>query len=241
MYIGKKLKMLRLSNNLTQEQLSDSLKVSQSYYSSIEKGKKPVSEKLLNMLLEIFKLDKTYFEGANEQEHDLNEVTFTRGKKEGVSEGVTLNSVSNKLGVNYSLPPMPDIESELDKKTFESSLEMIKMLTIDFATSNDELSQLYRDISALNRFERVLENLDFYYFDKITTQEWSASHYVTSHSIDYQSYKDSVFDELKNLEEFAKPVRKLVESIRTFYIEIADIDHHEAIKKSIMSVRKSQE
>lgn len=59
--IGKKLRYLRIENNLTQEEVSFSVKISRDHLSNIENGKYPINLKNLYKLSCFYKVDLKYF------------------------------------------------------------------------------------------------------------------------------------------------------------------------------------
>ena len=59
--IGKKIKLLRISNKLNQNDLSKILNLSRSQISNLENGKRNVSIMQLEKICEYFKIDMSYF------------------------------------------------------------------------------------------------------------------------------------------------------------------------------------
>ena len=59
--IGKKIKLLRISNKLNQNDLSKILNLSRSQISNLENGKRNVSIIQLEKICEYFKIDMSYF------------------------------------------------------------------------------------------------------------------------------------------------------------------------------------
>ena len=59
--IGRRLKKLRIENDLSQEDVSFSVKISRDHLSNIENGKYPVNIKTLYKLSEFFKVELKYF------------------------------------------------------------------------------------------------------------------------------------------------------------------------------------
>ena len=59
--IGKKIKNLRIENNLTQEELAYEIKISRDSLSNIENGKYPINIKNLYKFSKYFKVEMKYF------------------------------------------------------------------------------------------------------------------------------------------------------------------------------------
>lgn len=51
------LKVIRAMNDLTQEQMAEKLGITRSYYSSIEKGRKPMTPSVFLKIIKVFGLD----------------------------------------------------------------------------------------------------------------------------------------------------------------------------------------
>ncbi|WP_149912725.1 helix-turn-helix domain-containing protein [Sphingobacterium cavernae] len=106
MYVGKKLKELRVQLDMNQTQMADTLSVSQSYYSSIEKGKKPITNRLMNMIIEKFDLDRGYFGLESISKNITNEGILLGGDMGGNGDIIAFNKAYevNKLAfyLNHS-------------------------------------------------------------------------------------------------------------------------------------------
>lgn len=59
--LGRRLKALRIDNNLTQDELSYAVKISRDHLSNIENGKYPINIKNLYKLAVYFNVDIKYF------------------------------------------------------------------------------------------------------------------------------------------------------------------------------------
>ena len=59
--IGRKIKCLRLENNLTQDELAFQIKMSRDHLSNIENGKYPINIKNLYKFCKYFNVDMKYF------------------------------------------------------------------------------------------------------------------------------------------------------------------------------------
>ena len=59
--IGKKLKNLRLAKNLSQEQVSLTIKISRDHLSNIENGKYPINIKTLHKLCDFYEIELEQF------------------------------------------------------------------------------------------------------------------------------------------------------------------------------------
>ena len=59
--IGRRLKSLRLEQNLSQEVVAAKVKISRDHLSNLENGKYPINIKTLYKLSEFFEVDLKYF------------------------------------------------------------------------------------------------------------------------------------------------------------------------------------
>lgn len=59
--LGRRLRNLRLENELTQDEVAYAVKISRDHLSNIELGKYPINLKNLYKLAEFFKVDIKYF------------------------------------------------------------------------------------------------------------------------------------------------------------------------------------
>ena len=59
--LGRRLKALRIDNNLTQDELAYAVKISRDHLSNIENGKYPINLKNLYKLATYFNVDIKYF------------------------------------------------------------------------------------------------------------------------------------------------------------------------------------
>jgi DNA-binding XRE family transcriptional regulator len=103
MYVGKKIKALRVELGLMQEDFANELKISQSYYSSIERGKKKISDKLKSDIIKKYGLLNDYFVGGENIIKGRVLKNNLGGKNVGGNEGVTENnSTDNGILKKYS-------------------------------------------------------------------------------------------------------------------------------------------
>lgn len=59
--LGKKVRNLRIKNNITQQELADILKISRVHICNIENGRRGMNLEQLNVLCKYFKIDLSYF------------------------------------------------------------------------------------------------------------------------------------------------------------------------------------
>lgn len=64
--LGIKIRKIRELRNFSQDYVADKLSLSQSYYSDLENGKKPVSEKKLDLISKIFEVDPEVIKSFND-------------------------------------------------------------------------------------------------------------------------------------------------------------------------------
>jgi transcriptional regulator with XRE-family HTH domain len=64
--LGIKVRKIRELRNFSQDYVADKLSLSQSYYSDLENGKKPVSEDKLNQIAKIFEVEPEIIKEFND-------------------------------------------------------------------------------------------------------------------------------------------------------------------------------
>lgn len=104
MYVGKKIKQLRVDLNLSQEEFAEKLNVSQSYFSAIERGKKQISNKMLSKVCDVFGVNRSYFFGGGDQSN----ASTLMGKNMGVNMGVFGNNRNGKKEFTHPSPTSDD-------------------------------------------------------------------------------------------------------------------------------------
>lgn len=81
MEIGKRIRNFRITNNLTQAQLAESLDISTNFVSEVETGKKNISLEILCRLCQNYNLSADYIllgkDFSSSSQHTLSEFLFS--------------------------------------------------------------------------------------------------------------------------------------------------------------------
>lgn len=199
MYISKKLKQLRLSLSYKQEEMAEALGVSQSYYSSIERGKKQASKILLTKINNKWNIDLDYFEGKNV---DLNEII--QDKIVGGNVG------DNMWGYNGN-----STSSRKEKLIYALGEKMLDSIRKD----NPELFKIREDMLYLPAFSYALEEV----FENLFQPKLYSNLYFNEvlHK-DYSNFKSQIISDLEDLKPYGRAFSDLSIAIKNFYKNMKD-------------------
>ena len=216
MYVGKKLKQLRLSLELNQTEMSNALSLSQSYYSAVEAGKRKITQKMITNIIEKWNIDSNYFI-SNKQ--DL--VSDKLGGTNIANAGGMLGGVSMDTNIKASLV-IPDNNKVIPTNTKQKGKEaFFNKLSELYLINNPDIRELKLAVSELSGFEYILsETLKKYYYD--FTPEITSS--------DSETIQEHVYNNLKQLERLRpieKPLLKLADAIKNFYKEMLEAGDEE--------------
>lgn len=92
----KRLKQLREDNNFTQKQVSDYLKIDQSYLSKIEKGERNLSDIAFNDLCLLYNCSPSYLLGESD-EYEPPKLAFRADEKVDLFTISKMNQIINHL------------------------------------------------------------------------------------------------------------------------------------------------
>ena len=230
MYVGKKLKNLRLSLDLNQTEMAASLNLSQSYYSAVEIGKREISKKMIQKIQEKYKIDGGYF--------SANNIDFLNKKLGGYFGGSNVGAVLKKTLSNED-NNYEDLEiekllnigkhKEADRQNrwdvIRKEKKYNELLFLELSSENSELIELYTVIKAVMDFEFTLENIEkSKVFEIMALFE---THY-TYHDFNvisptYKEYKRIRETELSKLLPYKPIFQKLSDAIRLFQKEMQKI------------------
>lgn len=94
--IGEKLKKLRISNDYTQKQVADYLKIDQGHLSNIERGKRNTTIDIIEKLCDLYNCSLDYLLGESDY-YKAPEITFRGNKK---NKNLTLIAKMNEIMKN---------------------------------------------------------------------------------------------------------------------------------------------
>jgi transcriptional regulator with XRE-family HTH domain len=141
MYGGKKLKQLRQYLGLGQQEVATILNVSQPYYSAIERGKKPITNKLLEEISLKFEIDKEYFSSSTLK--PIQEYKGVRTKEYIGGNSGGLNSEAKNNQVPFYTGYFEENKIDFYYRHPENSLNKLLSVAID------ELKSSYNDYHKL--------------------------------------------------------------------------------------------
>jgi transcriptional regulator with XRE-family HTH domain len=204
-YVGKDLKKLRQKIELSQEQMAEELGVSQSYYSSIESGKKPISQKMESLIVEKWPV---HWIIATNKDEDKPKHYFG-----GIDRGYT------------EQPGAFDLAKE------GGYLKM--KLTADIQANHKEVFELYNALNELDFLSRTLANfLPVITLENIgnpsTYLKWKNG-LANNHplKLDYKTYQENVIGHLQSIKNHKSDIVKFRKQLLDFLSKMRplDIDH----------------
>lgn len=249
MYVGKKIKRLRQHLDLTQEEFSSLLEISRPYYSSIESGKKEISNKMLNIIKDKWGIDESYFEKEN-SDIEAQLVGVKKPKLVGDISGYLTGGNSEKT--DFSESNREHLKNLYARAQFSKSLD-------NYYTSDpigikskrlDDLKESY-----LKKVERELEKQDFELYDLLSTinksevslevasdiynnylknipDPFDIFRYIDAKNnqehipdnIDYKQFKIDFINYLKEIAPFVDAIKEFHKSIENFISKLKALD-----------------
>jgi|GEM_PF-2084758 len=227
MYAGKKLRQLRLKLDKSQDEMAVDLGVSRSYYSAIEIGKRKISKKMIDKIIEIYKIDGGYFSNEKEQNVSNN----LGGNIGGVHVGVGIKRAKSKGVKSYdeleidklmSIGKQQEIDRQNRWDVIRKEKKYNELLFAELAAENSELIELYNTIKSVIDFEFTLENIEnSMVFEIMALFETHYSYRDFSVELpNYKEYKQIRETELAKLLPFAEIFKNLSVAIEIFRKEM---------------------
>lgn len=210
--VGARIRALRNFLKLTQQQFADKVSVSRSMLSQIESGASmPTVETLLN-IHEVFDVDPNFW-FSNDAVMLTNDVSKT-GKSDVL--------VDNSRPLDY-----------WNEKNFYLKHQFEKRVYLDLLKNHPDLGTLYSQINDLGAFRFVIENLFHYYFNSIDMKLHSSERFLKDNQFDYESYKQSIIEELSKWEPIREIIGDLKAAIDSFYQQFKQFDSENVIAGSL--------
>ncbi len=234
MYVGKKLRQLRLSLDINQTEMANSLDLSQSYYSAVEAGKRKISKKMIEKITEKYKLNEGYFSNESTKNNPNN----MRGNYEGVLEGV-VNKMAEKKGLggeNKSIFAMVKLMEKLisgDVSDMKNE-DLMKVLLEETSKWEDKTINYYFKLIEDNKANRpelteikktaadVITNA--YLLSKISTAYLDSVLNENISFTDYESFKANRIANFEKLLPYKEALEPLAAALRKFLIDFAPFD-----------------
>lgn len=227
MYAGRILKKLRQDLGFNQDDMALQIGVSQSYYSSIERGKKQISKKLMEKIIRKWNLSSSFFETEKGGVSEKNIGGFNGGILGGYES--SNNDVADLDEWNLHRSINAGGNDPHTKIPFYLSRHISKKLILDIINRKDEISNLDNYKTTISAFQYIIENIDFYYFKPVNEAQNEMYKFYDGKNFDYEGYYNSVISELQKLLKFKPAFDKLATAINEFYEEMKDIDEHNIV------------
>lgn len=200
MYVGKKIRQLRNKLDLTQNEFAIQLGISQAYYSDIERGKKPISGRILEKINKKWNIDPSY---------------FSRVESENISQINSKNDVGVNVGVNVGVEALQ--KPHLEKNNSFRLFALMKGKS-PFLIDNAEPETINID-STLNTFfsvSMVSEHIIEHYLSPL----WEISE---TKDIDYKEFIKKYFERLNSYKPYSKTFSDFIEAFNKFCKEMHDL------------------
>lgn len=200
MYVGKKIKQLRNELEFTQEEFATQLGISQAYYSDIERGKKPISGRLLDKMKKNWDIGDSYFKSDQE----IKNTSKYNKKNGGVNVGVN-------VGVNT-----PKMLSLAENRSFR--LFGLMKGNAPFLIDNATTETIKTDVT-LNKFFGVSMAAD-HIIEKYLNPLLEISE---AENIDYKEFIKKYFEKLTSYKPYSKPFMDFIEAFEKFCKEMYNL------------------
>ncbi|HEK20677.1 helix-turn-helix domain-containing protein [Mucilaginibacter sp.] len=208
MYGGKKLRQLRQHLGLNQDEFATELKISQPYYSAIESGKKPITNKILDQLRVKWQIKKEYFAADNNK---------------FASEIMGVENGGNIGGIDGGNRFLESIKKSLIKQS--PRMEFVYKATEDLKSSNPELMELRYNVSSLAALLIDAENIYITYLQGAISDDIKAD--------TYKEYKAKLTDHLSNFTKYSKAINPFISCLKAFILEFHNFDKSKVIEHTI--------
>lgn len=242
MYAGAQIKRIRQSLEFNQEEMANILGISQSYYSSIEKGKKPITDKLLQAYYDklgvIIHKKSSYYDGGQvTNNYGGIDIDIHGGISDILKPKVIEFKKMYKRSDQSSSQRQSTKRDEWISKTVSENLDMPVMLDInvtnklilDIKSMNNEITRIWDAIHEITSLENIIESIEYTYFKDVISAQSEKIKYYDGKSFDYLSYKENVINEYKKCLKYLSALEKFSKAIDVFYKEFSELDEKNVI------------
>lgn len=191
MYAGKKLRQLRQGLDLTQTEFAEALGLSQSYYSSVEAGKRKITPKMIEKINAKWKVDQGYFKKITESQEEEYFTQLFQILPEETKMKHFGNFVLSKGGPN---------------------LIYMQKFSEDLKHESPELAELLYLLSELSTFSIDLEKISTTYIEPVFSKK-------EINAKNYSDYKKKNINHLGKFLHFKEVVKPVVVALRKFIEE----------------------
>jgi transcriptional regulator with XRE-family HTH domain len=131
--LGDKIKSLRDTKGLTQQELADKLKIAQSTIGMIEKNQRPAGRKTLIKLAEFFEVSVDFLLSDQKDGLESDDIKYTLNKKDQKDISKVLEEAleqleENQSGLMFDGEPIDDETKELLRISLENSMRLAKQI-----------------------------------------------------------------------------------------------------------------
>ena len=205
MYGGKALKNLRLHLGLSQADFSKELEVSQSYYSSLELSKKPITNKTLAIIESKWGVKSNYFSDPYAQ-IQLMQVGGNNGGKMGGSPALSTELASHTSKSNTK-------NNDTFSTLRESKQAVFFLKLAAYLEKNPDIQGIEADAQTLVQGEYfmhiVFENYLTFIFEHEELQKETPDEHIKYY-----------YGKLESLRPFKEAFNHLATALKTFYKEM---------------------
>ena len=210
MYAGKKLRLLRQHLDLNQDDFATELKISRPYYSAIERGKKKLTNKLLEIIRQKWLINEDYFDANSSK--SVNE--YLGSKSGGINGGDSENDATEQKAY------IEVIKNKIIKDF--PKMEFVYKSTEDLKNSHPDLSEIQYEISdfaalildASNIYEEYLQDA---LFPRINAKN-------------YDEYQNLLIKHLVKFSKYQPLIKPLIKTLREFILEFKKYDTGDVIE-----------
>ena len=131
-FVGGQIKKLRLEKKLTQKEFAEKIKVSRSYLSEVENGRKSPSRQVLDDIIKAFKLPKYYFDQSDKIKPISSEIKISKTKQ------IEHKVISDMKSLNIYKLEYNAVVKVFSETVFQYRLLMDRYEKLDYPTETYE-------------------------------------------------------------------------------------------------------
>ncbi|WP_312339529.1 helix-turn-helix transcriptional regulator [Sphingobacterium sp.] len=239
MYAGSIVKKIRQGLDVNQDEMARVLEISQSYYSSIENGKKPISDKLINTYrnklgILIVKDSSVNRDGSISEKVGGIKIDIHGGISDKYFDKVEKfkdQSLGDKEVIHTEIKESQTrddkyanaINNNIDLPVY-LSINITTKLIKDIQAMNNEITRISDAIDTFTSLENVMIGIEDTYLSEITITKLNTLKYYDGKRFDYLEYKEAVVKEYEKCLKFLPALERFGKAIEDFYKEFSKVD-----------------
>lgn len=135
--LGERLKDLRKSKKVTQDEVAKVLKITRGAYSHFENNRNEPSLDLLNKLADYFDVTSDYLQGRTDEKNEAYKLTDKETKDIAIEVQNMVDGMNTDAEINFYGEPMSEEDKELLAAALETALQVSKRAAKKKFTRND--------------------------------------------------------------------------------------------------------